>query len=125
MPTQIEALLMTSEQMPDCLHAADSGDTHAATVTQLVTAWFKQMLERNDDKRFMCVACDAEFSFVRTPRALLLMIPLFEDETSIVTGICKRCYDSKCEPRWQEFVMEQTRKLMPDATLVSENPTKH
>src|SRR5215813_13745354 len=117
-----ESLLITPEQLPSLLIATAAGNSEAASTVNAVCEWFTSMRSRKRGNGFLCLTCDDEFLASKPPRAIVVMTPMFPDQQhppTVVSGVCRRCYEVKCMPDFEQYLVEAARMISPDATIES------
>jgi hypothetical protein len=115
-PTAMELHIYSPEQV---LAAAAIGPASgiALPTCLLITRWLVDALKRDHAKQALCMTCEATFGRHTHDWSVVVITPMAEDGTAIVSGLCPTCTKP---PDLLTRVFGSVRRIIPDAQIIQE-----
>ena len=112
--TAHECFFIGREELAWAITVAFGGNRQLAGALIGVLGWMEEMAKRESGNRMLCLDCDAEFSRDLPPDGVVVMMPMFEGDTSLVVGVCSRCWAGDVGAA----IIRRLRPMMPDIEIV-------
>jgi hypothetical protein len=112
--TAHDCFFIGSQELPQAMTVAFSGNRQLAGAVIGIFEWMEEMAKRKPGNRMLCLDCDAEFSRDLLPDGIVVVMPMFEGDTSLVVGVCSRCWTSDVPAA----IIRRPRPMISDLEIV-------
>jgi len=112
--TAHECFFIGSEELSDAVAVAFSGNQQMAGVLIGLFDWMEEMAKREPGNRMLCLDCDTEFSRDLLPNGIVVVMPMFEGDRSLVVGVCPHCWANDVTAA----IIRRLRPMIPDLEIV-------
>jgi hypothetical protein len=112
--TAHECFFIGDDELTQAMTVAFSGNRQLAGALIGLFGWMEEMAKREPGNRMLCLDCDAEFSRDLPPDGIVVVMPMFEGDTSLVVGVCSCCWAGNVAAA----IARRLRPLIPDLEIV-------
>jgi hypothetical protein len=112
--TAHECFFIGYQDLAPAMAAAASGNRQMAGALIGLLDWMQEMTARKPGNRMLCLDCDTEFSRDLLPDGIVVVMPMFEGDTSLVVGVCTGCWAGNVTGA----IRRRLRPMIPDLEIV-------
>ena len=112
--TAHECFFIGHQELASAMAVAASGNRQLAGALIGLFDWMQEMVTRKPGNRMLCLDCDTEFSRDLLPDEIVVVMPMFEGDRSLVTGVCAGCWAGDVTGA----IFRRLRPVIPDLEIV-------
>jgi hypothetical protein len=111
--TAHECFFIGCEELTSAMAVAASGNRQLAGALLGLFDWMQEMTTRKFGNRMLCLDCDTEFNRDLLPDGIVVVMPMFEGDRSLVVGVCAGCWAGDVTGA----ILRRLRPLIPDLEI--------
>lgn len=112
--TAHQCFFIAHDELDQALACALSGNRQVAGAVIGVFKWMEEMARREPGNCMLCLDCDTEFSRDLPPGGIVVVMPMFEGDTSLVVGVCPHCWTGDVTAA----IVRRLRPMIPDLEII-------